>query len=306
MLAGEELGRVGVLGRHDPLRRPARRDAVGVRGLVQDRVDRVALEAEQVLRVVAEGRRVGRELDQRVQILGAVAHPQLVARLAEAPGGEAVAGRQDQRLRVEPLDERAHPRAVVRVALVVAPVALQHPLVGRAIDVVDVPPDRRQPAGDERLAQPLGRDREVGHDAEAAEALAEDAPALHAELGADRLGVAHDRVGAEVLEVVGLLGGGEAGQRAHRRGAAGTALVEHQDAEVLQRPLEPARRARVPRRPRRLGAGAALEEDEERAGRCRRGSATSRAKTVIDSPPGRSWSSGSENSCSVSTSPWVV
>ena len=36
------------------------------------------------------------------------------------------------------------------------------------------------------------------------------------------------------------------------------------------------------------------------------GSATSRAKTVIDSPPGRSWSSGSENSCSVSTSPWVV
>jgi hypothetical protein len=192
-------------------------------------------------------------------------HPQPVARLAEAPGGQAIAGRQDQRLRVEPLDERAHPRAVVRVARVVAPVALQHPLVGRAIDVVDVPPDRRQPAGDERLAQPLGRDREVGHDAEAAEALAEDAPALDPQLGADRLGVAHDRVGAEVLEVVSLLGGREAGQRAHRRGAAGAALIEHQDAEVLQRPLEPARRARVPRRPRRLEARAALEEDEERA-----------------------------------------
>jgi hypothetical protein len=155
-------------------------------------------------------------------------------------------------------------RAVVRVALVIAPVALQNPLVGRAIDVVDVPSDRRQPAGDERLAQPLGRDREVGHDAEAAEALAEDAPALHAELGADGLGVADDRVGAEVLQVVGLLGGGEAGQRADRRGATGAALVEHQDAEVLQRALEPARRARVPRRPGRLGAGAALEEDEER------------------------------------------
>ncbi len=231
---------------------------------MQDRVDRVALEAERVLRVVAERRRVGRELDERVQRLGAVAHPQLVARLAEAPGGEAVAGRQDQRLRVEPLDERAHARAVLRVALVVAPVALEDPLVGRAIDLVDVPPDRRQPAGDERLAQPLGREREVGHDAEAAEALAEHAPALDAELGADRLGVAHDRVGAEVLQVLGLLGGAEAGQRADRRGAAGAALVEHQHAEVLQRPLEPARRARVPGRPRRLEAGTALEEDEER------------------------------------------
>src|SRR3954465_9583294 len=72
------------------------------------------------------------------------------------------------------------------------------------------------------------------------------------------------REGGEVGEVLGRLGGGEAGQRSYRRGAAGPALVEHQDAEVLQRPREPARRARVPRRPRRREAGAALEEDEER------------------------------------------
>src|SRR5215212_2903357 len=35
--------------------------------------------------------------------------------------------------------------------------------------------------------------------------------------------------------------------------------------KLWPRTLQPARRARVPRRPRRLGAGAALEEDEERA-----------------------------------------
>jgi hypothetical protein len=39
---------------------------------------------------------------------------------------------------------------------------------------------------------------------EGAEALAEDAPRLVAELAANPLGVADDRVAAEMLEVVGL------------------------------------------------------------------------------------------------------
>ena len=117
---------------------------------------------------------------------------------------------------LEAVAQRAHPLAVVRVALVVAPAALERARVGRAVDVVDARPDRRQAAGDEGLAQPLGRDRQVGHDAQPAEALAEHAPALDAQLPADVLGVAHDRVGAEVREVLGLLGARQPGQRADR------------------------------------------------------------------------------------------
>ena len=58
----------------------------------------------------------------------------------------------------EAADERADAVAVAGVALVVAAVALAHPRVRRAVDVVDRPADRRQPAGDERLAQPVGRE----------------------------------------------------------------------------------------------------------------------------------------------------
>src|SRR5512142_1529437 len=53
-------------------------------------------------------------------------------------------------------------------------------------------------------------------------------------------------------------------QRPDRRRAAGAALVEHQDAEVLERAGDPRQQRLGTGRPRRLGAGAALQVDEER------------------------------------------
>ena len=53
-------------------------------------------------------------------------------------------------------------------------------------------------------ASPSGARERYETDAEAAEALAEDAPLLDPELLADRLRVAHDRVGPEVRQVLGL------------------------------------------------------------------------------------------------------
>jgi hypothetical protein len=77
--------------------------------------------------------------------------------------------------------------------------------VGGAVDVVDPRPERRQAARDERLAQALGGEREVRGHAQAAEALAEHAPTVHAQRVAQRLGVADDRVGAEVRQPIDLL-----------------------------------------------------------------------------------------------------
>ena len=101
--------------------------------------------------------------------------------------------------------QRADALEIVGVARVEAPVALAHALVRRAVDVVGRTRDRRQAAGEVRLAQSLGREREIRAGAEAAEALPEDAPALDAELLPDPLRVAHDRVGAVQLEVLRLL-----------------------------------------------------------------------------------------------------
>jgi hypothetical protein len=101
---------------------------------------------------------------------------------------------------------------------------------------------------------PIGGSPPVVRDAQAAEALAEHGPALEPERLADELGVADDGVGAEVHEVVG------GRVQPHRRRASGAALVERDHAEVLERPVEPARP-----RPRALVSGPALEVGERRA-----------------------------------------
>ena len=130
---------------------------------------------------------------------GAVAEPH--PELAEAARRESVAGREAHVLVLQSAEDLADPRSVVRIALEVAPVRHDQPLVRRAVDVVDRPADRRQAAGDEGLAEALGRDRQVRHRGEATEALAEHAPAVHAELLTDVLGVAHDRIRPEVRQV---------------------------------------------------------------------------------------------------------
>ena len=134
-------------------------------------------------------------------------------------------------------------------------------------DVVggDVVVERREPAGDDGLAQSLGRRREVAGRAHAAERLPEHGPRRRLQRGAQRFAVRDDRVRAEMREVLALLGRCHAGQRADRRRAPRTALVEQQHAEVLQRPGDPPRAGlRTRRGPRRLAARPALQEQQVR------------------------------------------
>ena len=262
VLAREQLRALAVDVGQQAVGRPAGAAAVRVARLVDDRVERVASEGGRRDGVVQEGGRFGRELEQVVELLGAVAHPEHRPELAHAAGREAVAVGQPE---VE-LVQVQHPLAVLRVALEVALVALERAPVGRRVDVVDVAPHGRQAAGDERLGQSLGRQRQVRRRAEAAEALPEHAPALDAERAADR---ARRRARSSRR-------GSGAGSRparrasspvssADRRRATGAALVEHQHAVVLERASEPSRAAGGARRARRLVAGAALEEHQVRA-----------------------------------------
>ena len=63
---------------------------------MEDRVDRVAGERDRGLDVVQERGRVGRKLEDVVQMLGSVAHPEHLSELAEAPPGQTVAARQPE------------------------------------------------------------------------------------------------------------------------------------------------------------------------------------------------------------------
>ena len=152
----------------------------------------------------------------------------------------------------------------MREPLVKTAVALQDASVGPRVDLVNRVAQRRQAAGEERLVQSLGCQRQVGQHAEAAEALAEHAPAVDLQRPADALGVAHDRVGTKMGQILGLLGRGHARERSDRGRAAGAALIQQQDAVLAQRMVKPTRRARAPRRPHGLKPRAALQEDEER------------------------------------------
>ena len=117
-------------------------------------------------------------------------------------------------------------------------------------------------------------------------------------MAADQFGVAHDAVGAEMREVLGLrlcVAAPRKRLRQHDAAAAVAARIEQQHVVVVERALEPAR----PReRARAREPGPALQEDEPgpafgvRLAPCR----TSRAKIGSYSPPGVPWSSGTVNS----------
>ncbi len=170
--------------------------------------------------------------------------------------------------------------AVLRKARVVAPVALGHALPRGAVDVVDRPGDRRRAAGDQRLAQRVGRDREIRERAEAAEALPEDAPALDPERLAQQLGVAHDRVGPEVLR----------GRRRSRYPSTGVERpVPRWSSSSQRKSFNPRSRNPGPRGlpVTRNASWPGPPWKNTRNGLSRpSGSATSRAKTVICSPSG--------------------
>jgi len=161
-----------------------------------------------------------------VQPLRTVAHTEHPAELAEAPRRQPISRRQEQLVLSEASMQRANALPIVGIVRVEAAVALAHTFVRRAVDVVGRTRDRRKPAGEVRLAQSFRRDRQIRADAETAEALAENAPAVDAELLPDLFRVAHDRVGAVQLEVRGLLLRSHSRQRVDRRRTAGPALVE--------------------------------------------------------------------------------
>ena len=103
VLAGEERGIVGVLGREQPLGRPARRAAVRVARLV-DRARRAGCgrtpsSSSTSCRNIGEPNGSSSDV---VELLGAVAHAEDVAELPEAPAGEPVAGREPNVLGLEP------------------------------------------------------------------------------------------------------------------------------------------------------------------------------------------------------------
>ncbi len=171
-----------------------------------------------------------------------------------------------------------HALTVVGVALVVATAPVEDGRVGAGVDVVDRPRDRRQPAAQERLAQRLGEERQIRERAEAAEALPEDAPAVDAELAADVLRVADDRVGPEVREVFRLLLRALPRQRPDWSRPAGAPLVEHQHAVLTQGAFQPGASRRRLGRSRRFASRPALEVHEQRE--------VARARGITDELPG--------------------
>ena len=244
-----------------PLGRPARR-ARRRRSSASwsERVDRVA-EKPVVSSTSCRKREPKPQLEEVVDLLQAVAHAERVAELAEPPDGQPVAfGRRTSSARAARSTARTRV-AVLGVARVVGRLRSRDAAVGGAVDVVGGPAERRQAAGDERLAEALRRERQVRRSTQKPPKLWPSTLQRLAELGPDQLRVADDRVGAEVAQVGGLLRGRAAGERADGRRAPRAALVEQQHTEVLERALEPDRRVGR-RRPRRLVPGPALEEDE--------------------------------------------
>ncbi len=219
---------------------------------MDERVQRVGGVRQLRLRLLLEG--VGERgpvgggdegvLQEVVQPVAAVAAAEEDAQGLERLDGEPVAVRQHDRLVGEQmLGDAPGALDVLRVAVVVRGDLAFDTGVRGAVDLVGVDGEGRQPAGEERGAQPLGRGGQVPHGAEAAEALAEDGPGGAAgEPRPDGLAVADDDVGAEVREVVGLgAGAATQGERlaVGGRGGAGAALVEQEDPVLLQRPAEP-------------------------------------------------------------------
>ena len=162
VLAGEQLGLLV----EDRPAASARADqfgdaAVGPARLVQQRVDRVAGDPELV-----GARRAGTRASPAAARAGSAASPRpslmpsllpCVRSRRAVSGRRRAAGRRGGR----GAQQRPHPLAILREALVVAAVALDHPRPRGAVDVVDRHADPRHAAGDERLAQPVGRERQV-------------------------------------------------------------------------------------------------------------------------------------------------
>ena len=165
------------------------------------------------------------------------------------------------------VQQSREPRAVLRETPEVSLVESPHQVEGRRVHVVGRPADRRQTAGEIHLAQAVRRGGQVLQGTEAPERLTEKAPATKTEVLAQALGVADDRVRAEVAQPLGLGDGIRARSPIGGR-SSGATLVEHDHPVVAQRASEPGRRARKAGRTRRLVSRAALQEEEVRLVTC--------------------------------------
>ena len=205
-------------------------------------------------------------LEQVVQLLEPVAHAERVAELLQPLDRERVARRAGarrarrggRRRRASGRGRRGSARRSARRGRAPARTSRRRPRPAPRSSGGSPPVTRTS-------LQPLGRQRQVGHGAEAAVALPEDRPwRLADERRPQHLRVAHDRVGPEVREVVGLLlGRAEPGEGLPGGGCrpAGAALVEQQHAVVLQGATQPAGAAGRARRP---AARTALQEEQPR------------------------------------------
>src|SRR5579864_8450079 len=102
-------------------------------------------------------------------MFGTIAHTEHAAQLAEPSSREAITRWKADIVLVGRLAKRDHAIAVFGITLVVLAIPIQHPCVGRLVYLVSVPANRREAARDQSLAQPLGSDGEICHDAEAPE-----------------------------------------------------------------------------------------------------------------------------------------
>ena len=123
---------------------------------MQYRVDRVAAKPELALDVVQESRRVKRQLEYVVQPLGSVAHAEHVSELTKSAPRQPVAGRKLQDVFSSRPMQRSNPLAVVGIAIVVTPVALEHALVRTRVDVVDGTPRAGEPPVTNASRRPSG------------------------------------------------------------------------------------------------------------------------------------------------------
>ncbi len=246
-----------------PGRRPPR--GRGRRGVARVRQGVLDLFLERVGEFVAARGADEGVLQEEVEAVAAVAAAEHDAEGLEGLDGEPVAVGQDRLVAHQVLGDAAGALHVLRVAVVVGGDLALDARVGGAVDVVGVRVEGRQAAGEDRGVQALGGGGEVVDRAEAAEALAEDGPGgAVGERGADRLAVPDDRVGAEVREALGLLGGAAVQRErlaGERGGVAGAALVEEEDAVVVQGTAEPGLPTDETIRPE---TGSALEVDQPR------------------------------------------
>ena len=216
--------------------RPAGGTAVGVRGLMERRVNRITLPGRCHLHVDHECGGTKGQLQQVVQPFkpGAVAEPH--PNLPQPTRCEAVAVGQAHVFLVEPAQQHPQTIEVSRVSVVIALIRFAHAHPCRRVDLVHGPiGDRREASGDQYLPQTLGRQRQISERGESAEALTQQTPAVDAEFGANQFEIAHDRVGAKMREVLCLVEAGCAWDDwPDRRGSPCAPLVKQQDPELGQ------------------------------------------------------------------------